>query len=89
MDIAEVNHLLWKHDLMGTCCNQMQGMEDEYWACADGVSSLLKQGLSFEQAVRTSFEESFWEGCFDSSPRKDRFEALLNDVSLQAQGARI
>jgi hypothetical protein len=39
MQIEEINKLLWQHDLMGTCCNQIAGMENEYWACADGIAN--------------------------------------------------
>lgn len=84
MEIDEINRYLWVHDLMGTCCNQTEGMEDEYWACADEISTLLQKGMSFEQAVRTSFEESFWEGCFDTSPRKDRLAALLQTIGQRS-----
>ena len=63
MQIEEINKLLWQHDLMGTCCNQIAGMENEYWACADDIAKLLQSGTDFEQAIHTTFDESFWEDC--------------------------
>lgn len=82
MKIDEINKLLWQHDLMGTCCNQNQGMENEYWACADGIAELVQAGMSFEQATHTIFDASFWEECLQSSPRKERLKDLLDNIKL-------
>lgn len=86
MQVEDINKLLWQHDLMGTCCNQIPGMENEYWACADGIAKLIESGADLEQAIHTTFDASFWEDCLKSSPRQDRLQALLDHVKLQ-QGA--
>ena len=83
MQVEDINKLLWQHDLMGTCCNQIPGMENEYWACADGIAKLIESGADLEQAIHTTFDASFWEDCLKSSPRQDRLQALLDHVKLQ------
>lgn len=67
----KINDVLYKHDPVGTCCALVEGMEEEYWACADEIEqTLFNMGMMTREiilrAIISVFEVEEDEVDFDS-----------------------
>lgn len=75
-DYKAISRILWKHDLMHTCCRVNEGMEDEYDSEAGILVELLSEStgpVDFNALARAfvkSFEFCFSEGCLRNRPWK-------------------
>jgi hypothetical protein len=63
-----ISHLLYKEDIMGTCC-LVNKNTDEYDTEASHIAKHLRLGIPFKTALHDIFSFFFWEGCLIPSAK--------------------
>ena len=79
--ISQVNDILYKHDPVGTCCNVIEDMENEYWSTSDLIVERYyeTQELS-EDTIRDAIIEVF--GVDESEINWDNYIAACDEIII-------
>lgn len=80
-----ISKKLFEIDPMNTCCNVNEGMEDEYLPQARSIANLLCTGTPIRDAVKLTFDEAFWEGCFEEANRLQGLDAVVDSLASREQ----
>ena len=75
--IRQVAQVLYQHDPMNTGCSVNEGMEDEYLGQAKDIVRQVSAGMSLREALVSTFDHWFWEGCLLEAHRKPSLDNLL------------
>jgi hypothetical protein len=81
MNKTKLSELLWRADLMNTCCTVNEGMENEYDGEARNIVERIAKGEDPRNAIIAVFNEYFWWGCLlEDSRKKAGLDRLIMEI---------